>query len=1077
MFFLWCIPALAAQEMNIDHSILELDIKTSSLTELAVWCRSLGLSEAGTKYDLAQRLRNYYQLPPPDTQAVSANQRTITIESARSSEYFTIEVVQEDYARFIGSVVISLNDGDTTHRISADEILYNRTRNLMTATGNVDYISQTGDSVQTFRGESITIDMDTWETVLLDGVSEMSMSGDTTTYRFSGTVMSHPSSSVTILTDADISKANKPEALWSIHASKIWLLPGSDFAIFNAVLKVGEIPVFYLPFLHWPADEIIFHPVIGFRSREGNFVQTTTYIWGRPKATGTSESSITTVMQGATDQERRREGIFLRSTGKKATDPNDKRLSVLFDFYANLGAYVGAELELPKKDSRGAITVSGGLGFSRDIYSYDSGYSPYDGAGEDHWNTSYFLFNEVPFRYRFNATGSYSWKYSNITWAIPFYSDPFVNQDFIQNRSETMDLFNTLKNGAGGSDTTSSTSSTTISSYQMQVNATISPVVTRFNPYITNLSVSNLSTVMSFKSRNTNSAYYRSTVPSFFYPDKYTIYSISATLGGTPFTYSLQEQRVQNSLPKEQETLPEDPLKDIGVPIVPWEPVQNPEAKNITSKDMRLVPPVLATRFDLPQANGLPRFTIDYRFNPSLSSELQFSNGAWMEAAAIDLNQVSSVLSSFKSDATINFAFAQTEGLNYSTFFQLAQNSAVQEYSYLNEEEYTDSESIRERAYNASFFSSTWEFGAGIKPFYRSSVWSNSNFQYNIKGVLAKTIFSGTGLEPHWDIEGSQWNKDYFDNHQFSVNLAASVMDLSQNLNIAMDMPPEDSAITANATVRIWRSETTLSGKINNPGPEQIFDLFTLKETFTFDTARSGSLQASLIYDPEKEELRSVSSNIAWNGISASFVASYLKSYELDAEMGWFIPADAEEKMQPSTFSLEYNKTFKHDSLEQNNLSFSLSLHPTLTFNLQRYTYSRFSFVLGFTMKIRDFLDITFSSTSENTVVFRYFQDVPFFDLPIELPGEKNFFIDLLNSFRFDNEMIRRNSGFKLKSFDLHLVHHLGDWDASLGIKLSPYLDGRVYQFNNQVSFVVQWSPLAEIKTEIQHDKDTWIFK
>ena len=348
--------------------------------------------------------------------------------------------------------------------------------------------------------------------------------------------------------------------------------------------------------------------------------------------------------------------------------------------------------------------------------------------------------------------------------------------------------------------------------------------------------------------------------------------------------------------------------------------------------------------------------------------------------------------------------------------------------------------------------------------------------QYNVKGVLLKTVFSGTGSQPQWDIETSQWNKDYFDSHQFSINIAASIMDLAQNLNITMDLPPKDTSISANATFRIWRTVTTMSGKISNLGPQQIFELFSFKETLNFDTDRAGLLQVSFTYDPEKKEFRSASSSIAWNGFSATFVASYLKRYELN-ENGWFIPNDAEEKIYPSSFSLEYNKTFKRDSLKDDKLSFSLSLHPTFNFNLQRYTYSRFSFVLGFTFKIRDFLDITFSSTSENTVVFRYFQDIPIFDLPIKLPGEKNFFIDLLNSLRFDNDMLRRDSGFKLKSFDVNLVHYLGDWNASLNIKLSPYLENRVYLFNTQISFMIQWLPLAEIKSEIQHDKDIWTFK
>jgi hypothetical protein len=57
----------------------------------------------------------------------------------------------------------------------------------------------------------------------------------------------------------------------------------------------------------------------------------------------------------------------------------------------------------------------------------------------------------------------------------------------------------------------------------------------------------------------------------------------------------------------------------------------------------------------------------------------------------------------------------------------------------------------------------------------------------------------------------------------------------------------------------------------------------------------------------------------------------------------------------------------------------------------------------------------------------------------------------------------------------------MGDWNATLGITLSPYLDQGVtpfsYKFNTQISFVVQWLPISEIKTDIAIDKDQWVFK
>jgi hypothetical protein len=113
--------------------------------------------------------------------------------------------------------------------------------------------------------------------------------------------------------------------------------------------------------------------------------------------------------------------------------------------------------------------------------------------------------------------------------------------------------------------------------------------------------------------------------------------------------------------------------------------------------------------------------------------------------------------------------------------------------------------------------------------------------------------------------------------------------------------------------------------------------------------------------------------------------------------------------------------------------------------------------------------------------VFRYIQNLPFFNLEEEIPGEKDFFTDLFNSFRFDNETLRRSSGFKLKSFGLSLTHHLGDWNAKLDWRLSPYLDSDVsppsYRFNNEISFIVQWIPIAEAKTEITYNKDVFEIK
>jgi hypothetical protein len=44
---------------------------------------------------------------------------------------------------------------------------------------------------------------------------------------------------------------------------------------------------------------------------------------------------------------------------------------------------------------------------------------------------------------------------------------------------------------------------------------------------------------------------------------------------------------------------------------------------------------------------------------------------------------------------------------------------------------------------------------------------------------------------------------------------------------------------------------------------------------------------------------------------------------------------------------------------------------------------------------------------------------------------------------------------------------------------LTPYRpDGATeYKFNNELSFVVQWIPISEIKTEMNYDKEVWTVK
>jgi lipopolysaccharide assembly outer membrane protein LptD (OstA) len=1101
----------APAELSAEESRIDLDIKTSTLAELAAWCRSLGLSEGGTRENLAARLRAYYTLDRIPAAEEDPDRRIIIIESSRSTEYFTLETVNEDYARLRGDVIVSLKDGDATHRISAQDLLYNRTRNIITARGGVKYVKEEGETIETFTGETITVNLDSWASVFAEGVSERAVQEDETTYRFSGTVISRNDQEVTVLREATIINASNPESYWSLNATKLWLLPGSDFAVFNAILKVGEIPVLYIPFFYYPADEVVFHPVIGYRSREGSFVQTTTYILGRPKAAEGSENSFSKILGNGPNMEKTRQGLFLRSTGKKRKDENELSLKALIDIYANLGAYFGTEFSVPRQGIFGATDLSAGFGVTRDIRkANDTFYTPfvrYDGTSD--WNSSRFFSQDLPLRYRFNMTGSLSGRNGAFDWAVPYYADPFVNRDFL-NRSEEMDWINMVQQGMNTEESDLESNSQVLGSYEWRINGSLSPQLPVLAPYVSSFSLSSFSSTVSFETRNSTkySKLQNDYSPNrqFFFPNKLTLYSASFTLNGTPFTLgeSASTARPGNAA-KEK-----NPLAGIGEPRSPWEAAEEKDSEAGEADPLR--PPALSQRFDIPRIGG-PQFSIDYRLNPSAVSELQFrsSQENWQEAEDIDWNEVSSVLSTVRGDASLGFNLNHPNGGMYTNSFRFTTTGSWQDYGFVDREaeEFTyqgqqDPNKVRNarlQALNATYFNTNYEFSSTFRPLYRSAVWGNTSLQYSFRGLLAKSVFDpdsiGANAEdvweesPLWDIEYGAWDKDYLDSHSFVTNIAANVMDKAQTFTLTADLPPREAAIEGNSTLRAWISETNAHMRLFNPAQPDTRkpEPFYLTETLRFGTY--GSFQQYMVLDSEKKEYSTLTTNLSLLGLSLTYTAVRMIPYRfnyqgsVDPAMadGW-VQKKEEESLQHRDLVFGYRKTFAKNKLWKERLSFSLNVNTSLTFDLQRYTYSRMNFSGGLTLKLNKFLDFNFSVTSENTYIYRYFKDLPGFELPIKLPeGEQNnIFLDLVNSFRFDDEEKRKSSGFKLKSFNINAVHHLGDWDATLGIALSQALErpgtgNPYYKFNTEISFLVKWIPISEIKTELRYEEDEWRVK
>ena len=270
-------PLAAMSEL--ERKTLVFDIAVSNYYELKAMAGRYGLSMEGTSDELRHRIYQYLNLSPPENPAPASN---ITIESASTFEYFTLDDSSDRMIKLSGPVSMSVaTDDGFNHKVTADEIIFDRDKNIIQANGHVLYIRTGGGRSDEFSGSSITVDLGSYSGVFLDGAYNLEPTASTNrTLSFHFEKLTRRGTDLSVLEQAVVTGCDEVPPHYHIRAKKVWLFENGDWALSGATLYLGIVPVLWLPFFYYPSDEIIFHPVIGYRSREGAFVQTTSYLIG-----------------------------------------------------------------------------------------------------------------------------------------------------------------------------------------------------------------------------------------------------------------------------------------------------------------------------------------------------------------------------------------------------------------------------------------------------------------------------------------------------------------------------------------------------------------------------------------------------------------------------------------------------------------------------------------------------------------------------------------------------------------------------------------------------------------------------
>jgi hypothetical protein len=1117
------------------------DIDTASYYELVAWCDRLKLDDAGSRRDLQVRLAQYYKVTLP-TAAPAANQ-TVTVKSAREAEYFTGTEMKEKYVLLRGDVVLEVRnttDG-TVQVIKAGSITYNQTKRTVSAQGDVSYSLTRGSQTDTFTGQSLAFNLDSSEAVFYDGKTARTVkqAGNDIPYTFQGETITRHANDTVIMQNGSFTSSDTPiDPFYQVQAGSVWILGPGEWAVQNALLMIGRVPILYLPGFFWPGDEFFFNPNLGYDSREGSFIQTTTYLVGRKPKQDSPFSFLQISESGDAGYDLQPNGLFLRKvpTSTPRTDKG-QTLKLMADVYSRLGFFVGLA-----GDFSPLATFKTGIGVSRTVFTdantgvytpflpfFATGYT----FGQEFWNSSSLFGLDVPFRFGLEGTLKSSMNFYSINADFQYFSDPSFTTDFYsRNEAGILSTVLTPLNPTGAATTQQANLSWDYASRLDLTKAIGGPLVQSF-------ALPNLDMKFTWQSRQapyaTNDPRASDPGSTFYIPASLTVPSVSLSVsgnilqlstnpaqpatpastapatpaapGGTPTAKppsggtnaapgpaaavppgsapaaaapSGSTAPVSGNAPPAQApaggkapVMAPDPGKGFRIPV-PEKP-KAPEA----AKPPRLPFRSPSAQPDVSGGIHLPvsSFTLSYQVQPRATLEHTFDTrlnvpDAWVYKENVDysvlyrtfetagstsLTAAASILDDL-ADLSATFG---ADGLWRTRFDPKASYSALPDWQgLLLSDELQDRVAFRTALQTA------------VHPFIEIPSLAASSLQYRLGLRLDQFSYSGT-VSPTLGWTGVSWTPDSVSEHSLQSNLAFSIPSTSDSLALAVQLPPLAPTLTGVLSLSAGLFSGRIQGGVATPqvsGVTQPPQYQPFVVSATVGAGQKINATEEVQVDILSSTLSKSTSQIAVGGFTGTFIAQSMLPVDAYGNLTGSV-----QKLLPSTVQVGYEAATDSLWFWKNRIKTDLSLKTHWYMNLQKYTDNLFDFSLNLNFSIYKYLDLTFSSVSNNSRTFLYFPE-----LAAQLGSPwVNPLQDLLWGFDFFDTRPaalnnRNRSAFKINTLAVKIVQHLHDWDLTFQYQGSPLLittNGPPhYEWSPVLAIQVQWNAVPQIKSNIHSD-------
>ncbi|WP_022930854.1 LPS-assembly protein LptD [Treponema bryantii] len=1104
----------------------------------------------------------------------------ITINSARQTAYKKNEESGNDCIILEGAVSLSVQKNDTTNDINADKIVYDRKTEMLYAEGNVEIIMKSGNSGNsTATASSLIMNTSTLEGVFDDGriVQQQSdavnLPAGSTLIVFSE-IFGKGNENVITFKNSSLTFCDEEDPHWHIDATRTWLLPGGEFAFFNALLYVGSVPVMYFPAFYYPKDELIFNPVFNYTKRSGYSIQTTTYLWGRkPLEEASSTTSSTSTGKESTSaeslkavynfvrpnslKEQVREGLILHNLDEDYTGDSSHYVKILADWYSNLGFMTGVDGVInPLPGYISKLNFNTYLGFSNTVFRGAGNqltYYPYSSRGITYKDDSSFLGLKLPFRYAANLDFQLS-KPFQFSLSLPVYSDPFFSNDFLIDRHETMDwisyLLDSTRRNADTVEETTTTTSNEVSSFQWKSSTSYSPSIPAFmRPYLSSLSFSMQNSV-SISSKNTVFSYtdeddpdkktiytfdenlfekeWRTYTPRrrFYYPSLITPVSTNISASGTIFQWPIKKEytkkspdyvislnkpdelKTEKQLEEERKRAEEEAKKAEGKETeVSEEKKEIAEEKPEEEKEslFEYYLPDLEYTASKDTVNDGIGYKLNYNIGLNLTTQISYTDTNLHTSDDFDWDSIRSSMYNMKLPLSLSSNF--NYGGNFFTVEnKVSYNPVFQDHTYMSEDKkigYTEAEikKIKLSDLKTESRDVTNTNAVVLRPLVYYPIFSDTNIAWNSSIRLYSRKYIGDADTADWEEHYADWtDEDSITVNSLSTDIRAKEFNnkFTQALRLEMIMPPLKKKYIASFSVGVPYATASVSSgfeeirekdynKMSDKDKEKYKDQkwkkSPLDQSLTvtlFDSKLR--LSENFTYNMEDDNPESLKLSASLFGVQVSYIQSYVLGYDFDPLKGWYIPEERKENEEkeflPYSFSLSYSHSGKDIRTWYNRLTFSLGLNTSIVADLLRPTNSYFLFTPSIKFSIFEFCDITFSASSRNSVLYWYFHNEAG-DMYSDWGGfPGNIVKDLIDSFRFDDEEIRQNSGFKLKSLNMTISHDLHDWKANMTMKIEPRIitenGKKMYDFKPYITIGVVWNPMDAMKTSIVDDYGEW---